>query len=104
MHLLDYPNEYPPDSILSHVVEKKFQEHYLHPLGDQVRYVRVESGFRVECQGYLLMIFAEMHRQEKRCDDLIEKTAAALNDDIKLMLLAAQRGNLELSVKTALNR
>ena len=40
-----------------------------------------------------------------RCDELIEKTAAALNDDIvALMLLAVERGNVELSVKLALNR
>ena len=40
-----------------------------------------------------------------RCDDLIEKTAAALNDDIvAIMLLAVQRDNLQLSVKAALNR
>ncbi len=40
-----------------------------------------------------------------RCDELIEKTAATLNDDIVvLMLLAVEMGNLELSVKTALNR
>ena len=39
------------------------------------------------------------------CNALIEKTAAALNDDIvMLMLTAVQRGNLELSVKTALSR
>jgi hypothetical protein len=54
MHLVDYPNEY-PDSNVSEVVEKQFQEHYLHPLGDDVRYVRLESGFRVNCQGYVLM-------------------------------------------------
>jgi len=46
-----------------------------------------------------------MHRQKRRCKDLIEKTAAALNEDIIVfMLLTVQRGNLELSVKTALNR
>ncbi|KAH8985067.1 hypothetical protein EDB86DRAFT_2833284 [Lactarius hatsudake] len=40
-----------------------------------------------------------------RCDELIEATAAALNDDmVALMLLAVQRDNIELSVKTALNR
>ncbi len=47
MHLVDYPNEY-PDSNLSEVAEKLFQEHYLHPLGDNVRFVRLESGFRVK--------------------------------------------------------
>ena len=43
--------------------------------------------------------------QNSRCDDLIEKTAAALDEDIvALMLLAVQRHNLQLSVKAALNR
>jgi hypothetical protein len=53
----------------------------------------------------MLMCFAEMHRQDSSCNELIEKTAVALNEDIiTLMLLAVQRGNLELSVKMALNR
>jgi len=39
-----------------------------------------------------------------RCDNLIVETAAALNDVIVgIMLLAVQRSNLELSVRTALN-
>ena len=46
-----------------------------------------------------------MHMQNRRCDDLIEKTAGTLNDDVvTLMLIAVQRGNMELSVKMALNR
>ena len=46
-----------------------------------------------------------MHRPNSYCNDLIEKTAAALTDDvIALMLLALQRGNADLSVKLALNR
>ena len=49
MHMLDYPDEYPADSTVSEVAEKQFQEHYLRPLGDDVRFVRLESGFRVEC-------------------------------------------------------
>jgi hypothetical protein len=104
MHLVDFPSEY-PDSNVSEVAEKQFQDHYLHPLGDEVRFVRLESGFRANCQGNVLMFFAEMNRQNRRCDDLIEKTAVALNDDIvALMLLAVQKGNLELSVKIALKR
>jgi hypothetical protein len=104
MHLADYPNEF-TDSNVSEVVEKQFQEHYLHPLGDGVRFVRLESGFQAKCQGYMLRFFADMHRQNRSCNDLIEKTAAALNEDIiTLMLLAVQKGNLELSVKMALNR
>ena len=49
MLLFDYPNEYPDSNVLE-VAEKQFQEHYLHPLGDEVRYVRLESRFRVKCQ------------------------------------------------------
>ena len=46
-----------------------------------------------------------MHKEESCCDTLIEKTVEALNEDVVvLMLLAVQRGNLELSVKTALSR
>jgi len=88
MHLMDYPNEY-PDSNVSEVAEKQFQDYYLHPLGDDVRFVRLEK----------------MHRQNRSCTELIKKTAAALNEDIViLMLLAVQRGNLELCVEHALNQ
>ena len=39
------------------------------------------------------------------CRDLIGTTAAALNEDVvSLMLVAVQRGNLDLSVRRALNR
>ena len=41
MDVLDYPDKY-PDSNVSQVAEKQFQEHYLSPLGDNVRYVRLE--------------------------------------------------------------
>jgi hypothetical protein len=44
MHLLDYPNEY-PDSSVSEVAEKLFKEHYLHPLSEDVRFVKLESEF-----------------------------------------------------------
>jgi hypothetical protein len=46
-----------------------------------------------------------MHRKNGPCDDLIEKTAAALNDDVvALMLLDVQRSNLKMSVRIALKR
>ena len=39
------------------------------------------------------------------CGTLVEKTATALNDEaVMLMLLAVQRGNVELSVKLAWSR
>ena len=46
---------------------------------------------------------AEMHMKESCCDNLVEETAAALNEDsVLLMLSAVQKNNLNLSVKTAL--
>ncbi|KAH9004533.1 hypothetical protein EDB86DRAFT_3037886 [Lactarius hatsudake] len=82
----DYGN---PGDDVTERTEKLFQEHYLHPLGGHVPYVRLE----------------QMHRQNKGCDELIGKTAAALNNDTTaLMLLAVQKHNLKLSVTTALNR
>ena len=49
MHLLDYPSDY-PDSSVPEAAKSQFEEHYLHPLGNDVRYVQLESGFRVKCQ------------------------------------------------------
>jgi hypothetical protein len=46
-----------------------------------------------------------MHKKYSHCNSLIEKTAASLSEDVvALMLLAVQRGNIELSVKTALSQ
>ena len=43
--------------------------------------------------------------KDSHCHSLVEETAAALNEDtVLLMLLAVQKNNLELSVKTALRR
>jgi hypothetical protein len=43
-----------------------------------------------------------MHINGSHCGDLVEKTAAALNDDaLMLMLLVVQRNNVELNVKLA---
>jgi len=85
MDVLDDPVEY-QGHIVSEVAEERFQEHYLHPLGNDVGYVRLER----------------MHVKGGQCSDLVEKTAAALNKDaVILMLLAVQKGNVKLSVKTA---
>ena len=104
---MDYPSDYPASSV-SEAAERQFEEHYLHPLGDDVSYVRLESGFRVKCRSYKLTpqcCSTEMHRQNGHCSDLIEKTAAALDEDtVAMMLLAVQRSNLGLSVRTSLNR
>ena len=47
----------------------------------------------------------EMHMNGSHCGNLVEKTAEALNEEaVVLMLLAVQRGNVELSVKVAWRR
>ena len=107
MHLVDFPSDYQGYSV-SEAAKRQFEEHYLHPLGHDVRFVQLESGSRVGWQGYKLTSLCcstEMHRQNGHCDNLIEKTAVALNEDaVALMLLAVQNDNLQLSVNVALNR
>ena len=56
MHLSDYPNEYPGANI-SEVADKLFQERYMLPLGNDIRFVRLERGFSVKCQECMLMFF-----------------------------------------------
>ena len=56
MHMSDYSNEYLERNV-SEVAEELFQEHYMHPLGDGIRYVQLKSGFRVQCRECLLMLF-----------------------------------------------
>lgn len=86
--MFDEPDEY-PDGDVDQVTEKLFQDHYLHPLGADVKYVRLKN----------------MQKSNSRCDVLVEETAAALNEDaVALMLLAVQKGNIGLSVKEALRR
>ena len=48
MDVWDDPDKYPGE--VSEEAEKRFQEHYLRPLGDKARYVRLES----EVQTYML--------------------------------------------------
>ena len=57
MHMLDYPDDYPADSNVPEVAEKVFQEHYLRPFGDNVRFVRLEGELRAKCQDYMLRFF-----------------------------------------------
>ena len=47
----------------------------------------------------------EMHKVETRCDTLLEETAEALNKDVlALMLLAVQKMDLGLSIRTAVKQ
>ena len=56
MDVLDYPDLY-PDRSVSEVAKERFQEHYLHPLGDDVGYVQLESELQVIFQSHMLMLF-----------------------------------------------
>ena len=56
IHVSDFPDEY-PDSNVSEVAEKLFQEHYMRPLGNDIIFVCLKSGYSVECQGCMLMFF-----------------------------------------------
>ena len=56
MDVMDEPDNYSGRSV-SKVAEQVFQEHYLHPLGDDIGYVRLESELQVICQGHMLMFF-----------------------------------------------
>ena len=56
MDVLDNPDLYPNRSA-SEVAKEQFQQHYVHPLGDDVKYVQLESELQVICQGHMLMFF-----------------------------------------------
>ena len=56
MDVLDDPDKYVNRSA-SEVAKERFEEHYLHPLGDDVAYVQLESELQAICQGHMLMYF-----------------------------------------------
>ena len=56
MDVLDDPDLY-LDRGVSEVAKERFEEHYVHPLGDDIRYVQLESELQVICQGHMLMFF-----------------------------------------------
>ena len=55
MDVSDYPDKY-LDSDASQVTERRFQEHYLDPLGDDIKYVRLESVLRFIRQDHILTL------------------------------------------------
>jgi hypothetical protein len=54
MDVTDFPTEY-LDRSVSEVAKERFQKYYLHPLGDDVGYVRLESELQGLYQGHILM-------------------------------------------------
>ena len=55
MDVLDDPDKY-PDCDVSQVVENRFQEHYLRPLGEEVQYVRLEGVLKTMWRDHMLML------------------------------------------------
>ena len=64
MNLFDYPQEN-PDCEVSAAAEKQFREHYLDPLGDNIKYVRLQSRFRIKYKDYILTL-CERDAQTRR--------------------------------------
>ena len=62
MDMLDELEKY-PDNNVAEEADKRFQEHYLHPLGDNVRYVLLQSEFKVICQSHNLISFRNAHER-----------------------------------------
>ena len=59
MDVSDYPDKYLGSNV-SQVAEKQFQEYYLGPLGDDVRYVRLESMLlEAMCQCHKLTLLCQ---------------------------------------------
>jgi hypothetical protein len=58
MDVLDYPDIYPEGDV-SQVVQKWFEDYYLHPLGKGVIYVQLESEFQVIHQDCMLILLWE---------------------------------------------
>ena len=48
MQLSDFPGDF-PDCKISEVVERQFEEHYLRPLGGNIKYVQLKSRFKIMC-------------------------------------------------------
>ncbi|KAJ7442902.1 hypothetical protein B0H11DRAFT_1932101 [Mycena galericulata] len=68
---------------------ERFKTRFWEPLGASRTFVRLEG----------------MNKPDRRCDELVRTTMDALNPDaVALMLVAVQKGNLELSVRRAVGR
>ena len=97
-----------PDGMdLNTAVEDKFKQHYLAGLNGSPPFIRLESEYHGAVNWWtraVLICPAEMHKHEQQIGGLIDMTANALGGGAAaLMLMAVQRGNLERSVKEAIN-
>ena len=84
MDVLDYPDKY-LDRSVSEVANERFQEQYLHPLGEDVEYVRLNSEWHVIYQDHYVEFFLEeLDISSSHCSNLIVKTEQILDSTIAL--------------------
>ena len=87
--------------------KERFKRDYLGVLRSNPRFVCLE---RMSClptspNRCTDALVVEMHKGKTHCQDLINTTADMLSDDVlAVMLLAVQKGSLELSIKAAVKR
>ena len=92
---------------LNEEVERIFGEHYQAGLRGSRLFVCLESeDFSLCTEVYCANLCpAGMHITGERCNALIEMTASALSGEaVALMLVAAQKSGLELSINQAVRR
>jgi hypothetical protein len=63
MDVFDDPDKYPGS--VSDEAEKRFQEHYLGPLGKDAGWVRLDSGFETHMPGQKTDNLLGRHAQER---------------------------------------
>ena len=93
-------------ALLNAEVKRVFNEEYLAKLTGSPPVVCLESeNYEVASMYYANFCPTEMHRHGQHCKELIEQTANELSGDVvALMLLAVQKGDMELSIKQAVRR
>ena len=84
-------------------MENIFNQHYLAALRGPPPFIRLESKnvVRQLSLHYANFCAVEMHKPSQRCTGLIEMTAKALSSGVSFILLAIQKGNLELNIRRA---
>ena len=103
MKVEDQDRDADDPAILNAEMERVFNEEFLAHLEGSPPIVCLESeNFLPTSIYYTNYCSKGMHKHGQPCNDLIETTANTLSGNVvALMLLAVQKGNLELNIKKA---
>ena len=103
MKLEDQGRDPDDPAILNGEMERIFNKEFLANLRESAPFVRLESEDFYPASIYEANYCpAGMHKHDQQCTDLIETTANALSSGVvALMLLAVQKGSLELNINQA---